>query len=313
MQFKVKKPFRLDNGQISLGEIDIKDIKVSEYCIMSIDGSTTNSGIAILREHDGALLYTISAKRENDGETPVHYKIRLKRAVKEILENNKMIYQVYYEEPVVANISAVKNLFMLRAFIEEMIIENEPTFDYLKYYEVSNMRWKKEFLAPDKVPQGTEKQKEAVRKKLESYLPFLNTVSQDEIDAICLGFVATQLLKKNIDAGEELQSKKKARTFKYETRFIGADGDDAALEELADIYDGPKVLLEDKAIGFSELGNRESFEKHILNAMGDDDKLLIIKFSSKYHGEVILKHRIGMLSEQFDFIYAIVWRTTRKY
>lgn len=311
MKLKIMKPCLLgDNVSIGLTEIGVDDIHVENYAILSIDGSTTNSGLAILREYDGAMMYTISASRDASNETPVQYKVRLKRAVKELLSKNKLITQVYYEEPVVANISSVANLFMLRTFIEEMIVENEPDFDYIKHVEVNNMRWKKEFLAPEKVPQGTENQKKAVREKLETFIPALKQVTQDEIDAIAMGWAAASRIK-NSGSGEELQSKKKARPFKYNIRFIGADTDDCMLNELWDVYSGPKKLMEN-GINFSEINAKQNFEKHIFEKMGNDDKLLIIKFSSKHHGNIVLQHRVGNLSAHYDYMYALVWRTNRK-
>ena len=311
MKFTVRRPQQIQGGGIVMMECALEDINVQQYAILSIDGSTSNSGLAILRESDGALMYSMCATRDSSGETPVHYKVRLKRQVADILKRNKYIQQVYYEEPVIHNITAVANLFMLRSFIEEMIIENEPEFDYIKHYEVSNMRWKKLFLAPDKIPSGTDNQKKAVRAKLEGYLPFLNRVTQDEIDAICMGFVVCTTLKDG-GTGEDLQSKKKVRPFKYNSVFVGADSDDDMLVEFFDVYNGPKKLL-DNSISFTELGDRADFDKHIYNTMGhDDDKILIIKFSSKHHGNVVLEHRIGNLAAQYDYIYAIVWRVTRK-
>ena len=311
MKLTIRQPRQLPNGETVMADIKLEDIRVDNYSILSIDGSTSNSGLAILREYDGALLYSIKATRDSSGETPVHYKIRLKRAVMDILRRNKYITQVYYEEPVIHNINSVSALFMLRTFIEEMIIENEPEFDYIKHYEIGNMRWKKEFLAPSKVPQGTDNQKKAVREKLEGYLPLLRVVSQDEIDAICMGWVATQYLKDDKGGGEALKSKKKARPFKYNIEFIGADEDDNMLVELWDIYNGPKHLLEN-GISFSEINRKTDFDKHVCEEMGDDDKLLIIKFSSKHHGNLILKHKVGHLSAQYKYLYALVWRVTRK-
>jgi hypothetical protein len=311
MKFTVRRPQQIQDGSLVMMDCTLEDICVQQYAILSIDGSTSNSGLAIMRESDGALMYSMCATRDSNGETPVHYKIRLKRQVADILRRNKYITQVMYEEPVVANITAVANLFMLRAFMEELIIENEPEFDYLKYYEVPNMKWKKEFLAPDKIPSGSENQKKAVRAKLESGLPFLNKVTQDEIDAICMGYVACTYLKDGRGA-EELESKKKVRPFKYNSLFIGANSDDDMLVEFADMYNGPKKLLEN-GISFTEIDGKTNFEKHIYQTMGqDDDKILIIKFSSKHHGNVILEHRIGNLSAQYDYIYAVVWRVTRK-
>ena len=312
MKLTIKKPGYLEDGTIGMIDIKQEEIVVDKYSILSIDGSTSNSGLAILREHDGALLYSISAKRDSSGETPVQYKVRLKRVVKDILERNKFIYQVYYEEPVVANISSVKNLFMLRTFIEELIVESEPQFDYIKHYEVSNMRWKKEFLAPDKVPQGTENQKKAVRERLEAFIPCLKVVSQDEIDATAMGFVATKMLKDNKNAGEDLQSKKKIRPFQYNIKFIGADDDDCMLTELWDIYNGPESLMQ-AGIKFIEINGKENFEKSIYNTMGEEDKVVIIKFSSSHHANIVLQHRIGNLAAQYQYIYAVVWRKTRKH
>ena len=311
MKFTVKQPQQLQNGGIIMGEIPLEDIRVSEYAILAIDGSTSNSGLAIMRERDGALLYSMCATRDSSGETPVHYKIRLKRQVMDILRRNKYIQQIYYEEPTIANVTAVANLFMLRTFVEEMIIEYEPEFDYIKHYEINNMRWKKAFLAPDKVPSGTDNQKKAVRVKLESGLPFLNKATQDEIDAICMGYVACTNLKEG-GTGEELQSKKKARAFQYNVTFIGAEDDDAMLTEFYDVYKGPQKLLEN-GLSFTEIDGKKNFDKHIYETMGaEDDKILIIKFSSKHHGNIVLQHRIGNLAAQYSYLYAIVWRKTRK-
>lgn len=311
MILDIKQPIIGVNGSVELKHVELNEVHIEQYCILSIDGSTTNSGLAILRETDGAIMYILSAKRENN-ETPVQYKVRLKRSVRALLLNNKLINQIYYEEPVVANISSVKNLFMLRTFIEEMIVEEEPTFNYLKCFEVANTKWKKLFLAPDKVPSGTDNQKKAVRVKLEMLLPFVKQVTQDEVDAICLGYVAAQLLKNNLSAGDELKSKKKPRAFKFSCDFVGGNNDDDALLELSENFSGPKKLLEKLEVYMTDLGNRESFDKHIYNAMGDDDKILIVKFPSKYHGDVVLKYRIGMLAQQFEYIYAAVWRNSRK-
>lgn len=311
MKFIVKQPIMDTNGKVVVNSIPVEEINIKEYAILAIDGSTSNSGLAIIRESDGAILNIMCATRE-DNETPVQYKVRLKRTIKDILLRNRFIHQTYYEEPMVANITSVKALFMLRTFIEEMIVEEEPVFDYLQHYEVNNLRWKKEFLAPDKVPSGSENQKRAVRDKLVKALPFLADVSQDEIDAIGLGFVAARFLSKNQDGGKELQSKKKARPFKYNIQFIGADDDDDAFIEFYDLYKGPSKILEN-GISFTEIKSKTDFNKHVYDTMGaDDDKVLVIKFSSGSHGDLILKHRIGQLSATYDYIYAIVWRVTRK-
>lgn len=313
MIFRVKQPVQLQDGSIALQQITPDKINITEYSLMAIDGSTTNSGIAILRQHDGAILYLISATREKEGnnaESPVRYKVRLKQQVKNILGLNHLIDTVYYEEPVVNNITAVANLFMLRTFIEEMVIENEPEFDYLKHYEINNLRWKRVFLAPDKVPAGTDLQKEAVRNKLVKALPFLETVSQDECDALGMGFAADMYLKDD-KSSDEIASKKKPHAFGYNMNFIGADSDESMLDEFCDTYTGPEKLIQN-GISFLTIDGRANFDKFVYEAMGDDDKILVIKFESRYHGDLILQNRIGSLATTYDYIYVIVWRKSRK-
>ena len=172
------------------------------------------------------------------------------------------------------------------------------------------MRWKKEFLMPEKVPQGTEKQKAAVREKLERALPFLSVVSQDEIDAICMGSVVIKAVQAG-SSGEELQSKKKAKPFKFKVEFFGANSDEELIEDFWEMYSGPQSILEN-GVYLSELGSKSNFDKTIYERMGSDDKLLVLKFSSNYHGNVVLKYKIGGLAEQYKYIYAVVWRENRK-
>lgn len=285
----------------------IEQLKVSDVCIMSIDGSTKTTGIAILREKDGALLYTCAFSREAE-ETPVQYKVRLKRAVHQILMNNTLIETVYYEEPFIGYASAAQNLLMLRTFVEEIIVENEPILNYIKHSEINNKKWKSLFLAPDKCPTGTEKEKEAVRNKLIGYMPFLYTITQDEIDAISMGFTATVQIR---NGTEDTLESKKVRAFQYNIRFIAADDDDTMLLEFADVYDGPSYLL-DNGISFTDCKGTEDFNKHVYKEMGQQDKVLIVKFKSNKHGNLILEHRIGHLAATYEYIYAIIWRRTRK-
>ena len=310
MNITTRQPTQLVDGGYLMATIALEDIRVGNYALMAIDGSTTNTGVAIMRESDGALMYTLAFTRDKKKETPVEYKVRLKRAIRDILLRNKYICQIYYEEPTIANKSAIANLFMLKTFVEEIIVEDPENFNHIKHYQVNNMRWKKEFLRPDKVPQGTEKQKAAVRQKMETYLPFLIAVTEDEIDAAALGFVAARF--SIMDSADDLKTKKKPRQFKYNAMFVGSDSDEALENELLDVYNGPMELLEN-GIDISEIDSKTDFNKHIYDKMGHDDKVLIIKFSSKHHGNIILEHRIGNLAAQFEFIYAVIWRKTRKY
>lgn len=308
MKITLRKPVLNPAGEYEMATVD-EEVKLADSAVLSIDGSTSNSGLAILREKDGALLYCAAVERESK-ETPVRYKIQLKKFVTNILRNNHLLTTIYYEEPCIGYASAVSNLMMLRTFIEELIIENEPEFDHIEHFEINNKRWKKLFLAPDAVPNGTELEKKAVRKKLESYLPLLKVVTQDEIDAIAMGFASVMYMKAGHTA-EELESKKKPHKFQYNIKFIGADDDESAFEEFSDVYKGPKSLLEN-GIMFTDIPKRGKFDDHVYKAMGSDDKVLIVKFSSDSHGNVILENRIGHLAEVYDYIYGVIWRKSRK-
>lgn len=313
MKVTVKTPAYDDKGQVIMKEIQFDEITIGSYSLLSIDGSTSNTGVAIIRESDGGLMYSLTFKRDKrdkTNETPVQYKVRLKREIKKLLMKSSLIQKVYYEEPCIDNITAIANIYMLRTFVEEIIVEDEPAFDYIKHYEINNKRWKKLFLAPDKCPSNSELEKKAVRDKLLGYMPFLKDSTQDEIDAIAMGFVVATSLKEGISS-EELESQKKPRPFKYNIEFIGAEYDDGMLTLLHDVYNGPEKILQN-GILFSEIERKTDFEKHIYKQMGNDDKLLIIKFKSDTHADIILKHQIGMLSAQFPYLYALVWRYTRK-
>lgn len=305
---KIKRPDIKDNSY-TLAYTPLDRVQVTENAIISIDGSTSNTGLAILREKDGALFYSCSFTREKDkGETPVQYKVRLKRAVNEILKNNLLISKIYYEAPFIGYATAAPNLFMLRTFVEELIVENEPQFDYIYHIEVNNKKWKKIFLAPDKCPSNTELEKEAVRRKLEAYLPFVKDITQDEVDAIALGFVACTSLQNGTQ--DDLETKK-VRPFKYNISFIGANSDDEMCMEFYNTYSGPKHLL-DEGVCFSEIKGTSDFDKHVYKQMGQNDKVLVIKFNSDKHANLILQHKLGSLAAQFSYLYAIVWRKTRK-
>lgn len=300
-----------NNGDIVLREcLEYNNISVPCEAIIAIDGSTSNTGLAILKKNDGGLIYTASLAREyKNDETPVQYKVRLKRFIDNILKINPLITHIYYEEPFIGYAEASKNLMMLRTSVEELIIENEPNYNYIQHSEINNMKWKRMFLAPDKCPQGTEAQKDAVRCKLEKFMPYLSIVTQDEIDAIAMGFVATVQLRNGND--EELKSKKKIKPFKYEIQFFGGDCDDIVLEELLEYYKGPKSILQN-GILLTEISSTTNFDKHIYEKMGSDDKIVIVKFSSNSHCNLVLQYKIGALAYEFDYIYAVVWRKSRK-
>lgn len=308
MIVRARTPIVDSLGCIKLVDIGIDQLTITEPSVLSIDASTDNTGMSILRESDGAIVATLSFKHETNKETPVHYKVKLKKEVYKILSKNKMIREIFYEEPFIGYAGASKNLLMLRTFVEELIYENEPDLNYIGYTEINNMKWKKLFLMPDKCPSGTEAQKKAVRDKLVSALTYLNDITQDEIDSICMGFIATVKLRQGLK--EDLKSQKKAKPFKYDIQFIGADSDDVMVQELYDVCEAPKAVTSN-GIALITLNGKANMEKAIYEHMGSEDKLLIMKFDSTKYGNIILKYKLGHLT-QFGYIYALVWRHNRK-
>lgn len=305
-----------DKGLPGLKEVNIGDIKLNEESILSIDGSSTCSGVAILNSLS-SVLYTCAfvrdEKKGKDYETPVRYKVRLKRAIEEILLNNPLIKQVYYEEPFFGFPEAAKILMMLRTSVEEIIEENAPNLDYIKLVEVSNKKWKKIFLAPEPCPVGTDLEKKAVRDKLLSLVPWLEGVTQDELDAIAMGYVA--LWQKAAHRDGDLASKKKVKPFKFNVKFIGAENDEDLLNELSFVMHDkkcgiPESLLE--TLEFYELPGKGDFYSYVYNCIGTEDVLVILSFSSKHYGNIILEHQLGNLAKNYARIYAVCWRKNRK-
>lgn len=310
MIVKVNQPM-LINGFPDTCEVDVDRLNINTDAIISIDGSTTNTGIAIMRSLDGAVFATISVKREDSKEeTPVRYKLRLKKFVAELLKRYRCITTLLYEEPCIDNITAIPNTMMLRTFVEEMVIENEPEFDNLYTTEINNKRWKKIFLNPEPCPVGTDAEKAAVKNKILRAMPYMHKISQDEMDAIGMGYAFVTFIRGGNDR-DSLRSKKAVKPFEYKVQFIGGDDDDDFIVQFADAYKGPNEILTN-GINIATLKKTSKFDKHIYEAMGDDDKLLVIKYDSRTHGDTTLKYRLGDLESRYAYIYAIVWRKTRK-
>lgn len=312
MIVKIKQPM-LVNGVASMVEVPIDNIVIGEEAIISIDGSTSNTGIAILRSSDSAVYCTIAVSREktgNEAESPVRYKIRLKKFVEGLLRRFKSITQVLYEEPCIDNPTAIPNTMMLRTFIEEMIIENEPEFDNLYHVEINNKRWKRLFLHPEPCPVGTDKEKEAVRNKILRAFPYFLNISQDEMDALGMGVAYVSFIRSGNDR-DDIKSKKATKPFKYDIAFIGGEDDEDFIIQFPDIYRGPRNILSN-GINFSEIKRTTKFNDYIYKTMDEDDKVLVIKYNSKHHGDIALKYGIGELVNECSYIYAIVWRAARK-
>ena len=298
------------DNTLDLVDIDTDSFNLNTPAIMAIDGSTTCTGIAFMEKEHGYLLGTTALKRSN-GESQVRYKVEYKKFIVDILKKFK-ISNIFYEEPYIGFADSTKALFMLRSSIEELIIENEPEFDNIKYIEVNNKRWKKALLGEGNCPVGTDLEKAAVKAEIVRQLPFMNRVTQDEIDATGIGFVAITRLKSGTEV--ELASNKKAKPFKFNIKFIGADNEDEFYTEFFDQledYKIPRMVL-DNGMTIRKIPGSGIFDNYVYKYMGDSDKLLVLCFSVKHHANIILEHRISNLTANNKYIYAIVWRKTRK-
>lgn len=309
----------LDNGVVKLLKGDFKElcnieqIKNTEVLAMGIDASTTCTGISLVDNSNGSLLASIALVREKTGETKetkIQYKVKLKRVLTEVFVRNTNIKKVFYEEPFIEFVNSASALLALRTSVEEIIAENEPLLNYIEYKEIGNKTWKSRLLAPEKCPVGTELEKEAVKNKIVSNMPFMEECTQDELDAYGVAFVGSTLM----DA--EDFKKKNYPKFVYNIEFIGADDDDEFFELLTGEVDSkafkiPKKLV-DNGVRIREIGNSGKFETHIFNSMAGDDVILAIKFKSTHHGNIVLKYRLGHLTQTYKYIYAVIWRKSRK-
>lgn len=284
-------------------------VRFSENVLMAIDGSTTCTGVAFMRKSDGAYCGSIAFIHEKT-ESAVEYKVEWKKALHQIFRQTVgVLKDVVYEEPFIRYANAAKNLLMLRTSVEELIAENKNELGYLEYSEVANGKWKKLFLAPAKVPSGTEAQKAAVREKILSSLPFMASVTQDECDATGLGFVTA--VETASGRGENLKSHKKIRPFQYNVEFYGAEDDEGAFEAIVEHTKAPHKITTE-GFGFTAMDRYKQLDEMVCSAIGESDTAQIIRMPSKICGNLALKYKIADLVQEFPYIYIVAWRKVRK-
>ena len=92
-------------------------------------------------------------------------------------------------------------------------------------------------------------------------------------------------------------------------QFVKRYEDDSVFMDFIHFITDLKIL--ENGIVFREL-LKERFENKIYELMGNDDKVLVLKFSSNTHGNIILQYKIGNLAADYKYIYAIIWRKYRR-
>lgn len=306
--------------------------------LVSIDGSSSRTGVAVFDYTGSALCGTVAVERD-DNEDYVEYKIRLKRALIRLMDAHlPVLKRIFYEEPFVGFTHSTEVLMALRTTIKEIKLENAPKYDNITYTEVNNGKWKRIFLYPNKVPSGSDNQKAAVQNKVSNMFKDMASIektvkktgevkrylvfTEDECDAIGLGIACMQTLKTGWDESE-LISKKKAKPFKYNIQFLVATADnqdEAECRGAESFYDYnsawkvPPIVI-DNGISIVPLNGRGVFDNHIYEAMGGDDKLLIVSFPGGKYVDTIIRNGRSDLCRDYDkneYIIAFVWRKSRK-
>ena len=304
--------------------------------LLGIDGSSSNTGISVINTVTRSLVGTIAVSRD-DGEDFVQYKLKLKGVIKRLMDGNiKILKNIFYEEPFVGFTSATEVLMAIRTTVREIMLEHAPVYDHIGYKEINNQRWKKVFLAPMKVPAGTDNQKAAVRDKVckmfgncimtttkvkgqDVVVPIF---TEDEFDSIGIG-IAVLIASANGDS-DELLSKKKARPFKYNIEYIPIYSDDLDSAEeyimmnYSDHLDEMQIpqQVRNAGVSISQLNGRGAFDKHIYELMGSDDKLVIVAFKAGKYVDAVIRNGRNDLCKEYgpeDYMIAVVWRKARKH
>lgn len=295
---------------LCLKTVDIDQFKLNTPTVISIDGSTTCTGISFLNLQYNALMGTMALERES-GETPIQYKLRFKELMLKLLRRLTVTY-IGYEDPFTnGNDTTNKVLFTLRTAVEELKEEYKPEFDNSVLIYINNMHWKKIFL-DGKVPNSTPLAKKAIKEKVLSVLPFMSVCTQDEMDATGMGF--SMLQKINDGRTDDIRVQKKVKPFKYVAEFIGADDDSEFFDEFIEMKSEFKIpsRVLDGDMAMYQIDGRGIFDNHVYKCMGEEDRLIVVKFKSTTHANVILENRLSDLVHSNKYIYAIIWRKSRK-
>lgn len=282
--------------------------------VVSVDGSTSSTGITLLTLSGKPLAsIRITPDVKND---PIIFKLDLKRFMEWFMLSYTSLIEICYEEPVIEYLGNVKALFGLRTAIPEILVEQKDVLNNrIKFIETPNGLWKRIFLAPAKMPNGTNLQKEAVRNKLIQMYPWVNdpSFSEDECDSMAFGIAYCSQSVNGLE--DQMQSSKKITPFKFNARIIGANSDDDFMEEF--VYRKkqlrlPKRLSTDIELTPIELPGTGRFDKHVFKLMGSDDKLLVVKFKSKYYAPIRFEYDTDNESLDYDYAYALIWRNSKK-
>lgn len=286
--------------------VELENVVVGASSVLAIDASTNNTGISIVDMATAIPIYSLTAER-TDKETPVQYKVLLKDVIRFLLNKNKHITRTAHEQVFIGpNVNSGMVLTLLKSSVEEIIAEAKGELDYIAHTEIPNKAWKKRFFAPDKCANNSEAEKQMAKSKLTAVYPVYKELTQDEIDAACIGIIFAQCEK----FGISLKAKGPVHPFKYEIEFLGGDTLDEALMGLKSI--GIPPVVQENGIEIIKITRNCRLDKKIYETMGSNDILIIAEISGKTAGNLILEHELYDLTLLHEKIYAFVWRKNRK-
>jgi hypothetical protein len=137
-------------------------------------------------------------------------------------------------------------------------------------------------------------------------------MTQDEVDATCMALICAEKIMSG--EGDALESTKKIKPFKFKAQFIAANTDKEMLNILSKqlkSYKIPKAIAKDE-YPIVELNGRGEFKSKVCEAIGNGDRVIIAKYKSDKYGNATLEYNLGMMALSSKYLYAIVWRQTRK-
>ena len=265
--------------------------------VLGLDGSTSRSGVCLMSV-GGRLGFTSAVVRENS-ETPVEYKINLKKYLEGLIRQYN-IKHTAYEEPFIGYAGDAKALYMMATSLEELMVETGLEFSVTS---VNNKRWKKQFLET-KLQGGSEVQKEMVRQKTIEHIPALkvleaNGKDYDESDAFGLTYYLAKCIRE--DALDTMASKGKPRKFNYDIILTGGAVTASKALELVDEPRKDGVVVEN-------INNKRNFDMAVYTLMQGRDSVLVLHFKSGKFGDIILKHGAGEIAAKHEVLSAIVAR-----
>ena len=232
--------------------------------------------------------------------------IKLTISLNDILAYDGLLTDIFYEEPFVGQyIESSMTLVAMRTFIPEILIEKENELkSQIAFHEVNNKTWKKDLLGKA-VPVGTEKEKEAIKSKVDSLYSCYSELTQDGHDAFGIALYGLDTI-----LGAVRENIKFSKGYALDGEFVAADCDDGAFSEYQYVKDSIPRRLRDGEVDLIDIGKKQDVEEEVYRALHERDVVILAKFVPQEHGRILLKYQLGELTNN-DYIYWYVWRKVR--